>query len=401
MGTTINHDIMRNENMLAVLRCIQENGPIYRKNVKDITGLSWGSISAIVNDLINKGIIIEVKDSKSNKGRNPSVLDIYTVNSCVIGLDINIAGITAVQMDLKCYVIFSVHEAIIDRGRDNILKQAFLLVDSIIKRSAEESRKVLGIGIAMQGFVSCEEGVSRYSPYFEEWENVPLKELFQQRYNCPTFVDHSPNCMALYETWLGVAKGVRNLLYIRLGMSIGASIIIDNSIIRGFNGNAGEFGHITMKPDGEECSCGNRGCLETLSSGKSILNQLIKRVKNGEKTIIKELMGQRSIDDVDMETFYRAFHMNDGLCIRIMDEMALYLGIAISNAINLINPELVVIGGNLVQYESLFISNVKSIVEKRTWKFSKKNIMVSTSKNNTAAIGAGLIIIQNIFDGNS
>lgn len=400
MNNTITHDIMRNENMLTVLRCIQENGQIYRKDIKDITGLSWGSISSIVNDLLKRGIIRETKNSNSIKGRNPSVIDIYTDSSCIIGVDINIAGITVIQMDLKCHIIFSMHEEIVNKSKDSIIEQVFKLVDSIFSRSRGESKKVVGIGIAMQGFVDCEKGIACYSPYFIQWEDVPLKKMFENRYQCSTFIDHSPNCMALFETWIGVAKGARNLFFIRLGMSIGSSIIIDNRVLRGIDGNAGEFGHITMKPDGEECNCGNRGCLETLSSGQSILNQLIRRINNGEKTIVTELIGQKPIEEVDMETIYRAFHMGDKLCIDILDEMALYLGIAISNAINILNPELVVIGGSMAQYESLFMSKVKDIVEKRTWKFSKKSILVSTNKNNTAAIGAGLKIIQNVFNGN-
>lgn len=399
MNNTITHDIMRNENMLAVLRCIQENGQIYRRDIKAITGLSWGSISTIVNDLLERGVIRETKNSNSVKGRNPSVIDICTENTCIIGVDINIAGITVVQMDLKCHLIFSINEEIANKGKDRILEQIFNLVDSIFSKSGKESRKVVGIGIAMQGFVDCEKGIARYSPYFTQWENVPLKEMFEERYRRPAFVDHSPNCMALFETWIGVAKGVSNLFFIRLGMSIGSSIIIDNRILNGADGNAGEFGHVTMKPDGEECSCGNRGCLETLSSGRSILNQAVKRIKNGEKSVITELIGQKPLESIDMETVYRAFHMGDRLCIDILDGMALYLGIAISNAINILNPELVVIGGNMAQYESLFISRVKDIVEKRTWKFSKKSILVSTNKNNTAAIGAGLKIVRKVFDG--
>lgn len=354
MSGAINHDIMRNENMLTILRCIQENGPVYRKHLKELTGFSWGTISTIVNELLDRHFIVETKNEVAVKGRNPSVLDIHTEQSCVIGIDINIAGITIVQVDLKCEVLYSTYAKIGATGREAVLGQIAALLDSIGAKSQAEGRKVLGIGVAMQGSVS-REGISIYTPYFQDWNNVDLVQLLTNRYQCPVFLEHSPNCMALYETWLGSAREVKNLLFIRLGTNVGMSIFIDGKIVRGCDGFAGELGHTTVKPDGELCTCGNYGCLETVVSKQSMVKHAIAGVERGEKTMLSELNAPKSPQDIDMDLIYRASCMGDGFCLSLFEEMAEYLGMAVSNVINLLNPELVVIGGEMVHYESLYM----------------------------------------------
>ena len=396
MSGAINHDIMRNENMLTILRCIQENGPVYRKHLKELTGFSWGTISTIVNELLDRHFIVETKNEVAVKGRNPSVLDIHTEQSCVIGIDINIAGITIVQVDLKCEVLYSTYAKIGATGREAVLGQIAALLDSIGAKSQAEGRKVLGIGVAMQGSVS-REGISIYTPYFQDWNNVDLVQLLTNRYQCPVFLEHSPNCMALYETWLGSAREVKNLLFIRLGTNVGMSIFIDGKIVRGCDGFAGELGHTTVKPDGELCTCGNYGCLETVVSKQSMVKHAIAGVERGEKTMLSELNAPKYPQDIDMDLIYRASCMGDGFCLSLFEEMAEYLGMAVSNVINLLNPELVVIGGEMVHYESLYMDRLREVVGRRAWKNARKTILTSPSATNTASIGGSLLVIQKIF----
>ncbi len=395
----INHDIMRNENILIVLQCIQEHGPIFRKDIKEITGLSWGSISSIVNELLEKNIIREKQSDLKNKGRNPGGLDIDVSQGCIIGIDINRAGITMILMDLKCNVNSSYYEKINSIDRDEVINQVYLMIDNIIDKLKSDNMKVFGIGVAMQGNVDRKNGISKYCPYFDNWENVPIQRLLEERYQCKVIVEHSPACMALYETWFGVAKGAENLLFIRIGAGIGLSMIIDGKMIDGCNGNAGELGHIVVEPNGELCSCGSYGCLETVASQTSILKYIVKEIRNGRESKISGFISAKQIDDIDMDAVYRACSMGDELCLEAMERMAFYLGIAISNVINLLNPELIVLGGSMVHYESLFIDKMKKVIEERAWPSSAKTILVSANKLNTASIGASINIIKEILSG--
>lgn len=397
MAKAMNQDIMKNENILSVLRCIVEYAPVSKKRIQNITGLSWGSVSAMSSELIKTGIIEEKIHSNSTAlGRNPVDLIVCTDRNQTIGLDINIEGISVILMDLTCSVHFSTKEKLKNIDKESILIQSFKMVDSILKTGRE---KINGIGIAMQGAVDSLNGVAIYSPYFDDWVDIPIKKIFEDRYNLPVFIDHRPNCMALSEIWSGVAKGVKNLLFIGLSDSIGMSIIINDVIYRGADGNAGEFGHITMKPNGRKCRCGNYGCLETIASCKSLIEMAYDGSKSYKGTAISEIIGDKTIEEIDIDSLYRAVNMDDKLCINLFDEMSTYLGIAISNIINLFNPELIVIGGILAQYESLFANNLKEVVENRTWKYSRKNILFSKSPSNTASIGAALLVVRNVING--
>lgn len=398
---SVNHDTMRKENVLLVLNCILENGPISKKEVKEKTGLGWATVSVIANELVDKKMIVKKKMDDGHVGRNPLVLDVYSDMNFIIGLDINISGITVTLIDLKCRIVYSKRKEEIGKDKESVLAVAFEIIDSIFSIYNARDKNILGIGISMQGAVDNNEGVSIYSPYFLNWSNVPLKNIFEEKYSMPVFVDRSPNCMALSERWLGSAKGIMNMLFIRhtLSMGIGMSITINGEIYHGGNNNAGEFGHITMKPDGILCSCGNYGCLETVASYSSIVKKLIDEIKSGQKTIITRLLGGKPLESIDIGLIYSAFNLGDDFCVKIIDEMTTYLGIAISNSINLFNPDIVIIGGEMTRYESMYMPKLKEVIEKRTWEYSSKKVVVSKVAEYAAPIGAAIIIIQKICNG--
>lgn len=396
----INHDIMKNENILTVLQCIQEKGPIYRKDIKEITKLSSGTISIIVNKLLKKGIIYEIENSTKVKGRNPNSLDIDVTKSCIIGIDINSAGIQIALMNLKCIIYSSHFEKIANPEADAVIAQVYHMLDSIVEDIKDSQMKLIGIGVAMQGNVSKKAGISKYCPYFVGWKDVPLKNMFETRYGCPVIVEHSPDCMALYENWFGVAKGSKNFVFIRAGQTIGISIVIDGQVLHGYNDNAGEFGHMIVAENGLECRCGSHGCLETVASQRSILKRICDEIRDGRESKILDMIGIKTVNEIDMEMVYRACCMGDELCLEVMNDMAFYLGIAISNVINLLNPELIVLGGDMMNYENLFIEKVRKNVNERAWGSSNKTIMVATNKSNTASIGACLNIMQDVLAGN-
>lgn len=396
-----NHDRMKKENMLSVLRCIQEYGPISRREVKEITGLAWGTVSGIVNDLLLQKIIQEEPDEIKGRGRNPGRLDIAVGKNCIIGMDINGAGITITLMDLKCNVHTSYFESVKEFSKEAVLAQIYSMMDSIIEKNRMNDKQILGIGIAMQGSVDSIRGVSVYCPYFKDWNDVPLMDLLVSRYDLPTVVRHSPDCMALYATWFGIAKGARDFLFIRLGEAIGMSIMMDGIIYRGFNGNAGEIGHMIVAPEGKKCNCGRNGCLETVASEKGIREYVLAGLNAGRESIVNSMIFHQSYEDIDMDVVYRAYMAGDELCIEAVDQMAYYLGISLANVINLFNPEMIVLGGSLVNYEALFIEKVRKTVKESVWGNSDVLIltMMSQAKVNTAAMGACIDVIEEILNG--
>lgn len=395
VNKAINHDTMRAENVLAVLQCIQENGPVYRKDLKQMTGLSWGSVSFIVNSLLEDGLITEKQQSTKVKGRNPGTLEVTSEQYSIMGLDINQSGLTVITMNLKRTVIDMRYERVCRPEKDAILSQVYAMLDAAKMREEGNGRKLLGVGVSMQGSVSVKTGVSLYNPYFENWSNVPLQQLLCQRYGCKVILEHSTECAAMYEMKFGMAKGVRNFIYVRMGGSLGISIIHEGSFLRGYNGNAGEFGHIIMKRDGEKCSCGKRGCLETVASEKSMIKHLCQRIAQGEPSLLADMQSQGQ--DIAMDQVYRAYCLGDRLVREEIEQTTNYLALGLSAVINLLNPEMLVLGGDMIRYEGMFIEMLRKKVEELAWNGSSKAILTSTTQDNTAAIGAGVLIVDDVF----
>jgi len=391
------HDFMRTTNTLSVLECIMQAGPVTKKDIQDRTGLSWGAVSNIISVLLQKKVISEAKSTESNIGRTPSKFDISRNNNLIIGIDINAAGLTTVLTDFKCNVLKSMRYGVIEKDKEGIIKQIKDIIRSTMEDARIDRQKASGIGVAMQGAVDTERGVSVFSPYFPDWKEVHINEILQEEFKLPVLLDHDPNCMALAERWLGAAKGVKNLLLVRLSMGgIGMSIIINEKIYRGADGSAGELGHIIVDPDGPRCTCGNYGCLEVYASGRSLLMKAKEAIKQGLVFFSPDIDEH---SEVPLEAIAEAATGGNGHVRNLFDEMAFYLGIGISNAINVFNPQLIIIGGELARYEKLFMAKLKETVESKAWKWSNKNIIASRLGSNSPAIGAAALFIQKVFAG--
>ena len=219
MSTVTNHDQMRIANTVSVLNYVREFGPLTKKALQQKTGLSWGSISSITTDLIKQKIIIECQKQNPYPGRNPKDLDISSITNLLIGIDISAEGITGVLIDLKCKVIESKKiKIVIDNEQENypelILNHIRNLISHFLNKAAK--MRVIGIGLAVQGAVDSEHGISLFSPHIPGWKNIHLKAILETEFKLPILVEHDPNCMALAERWLGGINNVPNMLLIRL-----------------------------------------------------------------------------------------------------------------------------------------------------------------------------------------
>ena len=391
------HESMRNNNTLMIIEYIKNFGPVTKKMILEKTGLSWGAISNITTELLSKRIIIEYTHKESSVGRTPTYLQINSNENLLIGIDINISWLSLVLTDLSSNIKESIRYELKSNEKDSIILQAIELIHGLMNKASITKDKILGIGIAMHGSVDVDKGVSIFAPHFKDWHNVPIKSIFEKEFGIPVFLEHDPNCMAMSEKWFGSASGCDNYLFLRLSTGIGMSIIINDSIYRGADGNAGEFGHIILDVNGAKCNCGNYGCLEAYASVDSIIQKARDALQNGRSNILKELVG--SGDSVNLKTIISAYRQGDDYIKRIVDDVCTFIGIGICNLINLFNPELIIIAGDLIDYSDIFIEKIKKVVIQNRWRSSSVNIITSKLESNSAALGAAAIIIQKFFKG--
>lgn len=355
-----------------------------KKDIQQRTGLSWGALSNIIGQMVQDEILSVSLQKESAIGRTPSLYEIRPSRHLMAGLDINISGITAVLIDLKQRLLAKVQLELESPSREAVLRKAIQSISMLLDTEGVVASNLIGIGIAMQGNVDAKNGISTYAPYFQEWANVPLRNIFEEAFRVPVLVEHDPVCMALAERWGGSAEGVDNLLFVRLSSGIGLCMLLDGAIYKGHQGHAGELGHITVDVNGELCSCGRRGCLETVSSGTWLFK------KAGTNHPVTHTM--------DLHQGLHWLIEQDRAGKQDVQAVLAYggrqLGIALANLVNLMNPERIVLGGELSWEGGSYIQSALETARHMIWTGSSLNVSCSGLGDEAAAMGAAKMFIH-------
>lgn len=392
MKQTVNHDVMRSTNLLSVFNCVRRNAPVTKRQIQSITGLSWGCVSNLCAILQGKGIISEVKGKNSGAGRTPSGFDINLADNFIIGLDVNLTGLTGVVIDLSSRVKTCVHQTLAADTSDGMITQMRQMLRGLAGGVPQGAVK--GIAVAFPGHVDA--GVAVWTHQFGSVKRVNISQILREEFGVPVLLEHDPNCMAVTEHLLGVAQDLENFMFVRLSVGIGMGIMSGGEIYRGNSGATGELGHMTMLPQGELCRCGNSGCLETCASVQAILTHCERAVQAGQAPTLQRLAAGGALT---LELAVEAAQAGEIAVETILKDAARWAGIAIANAVNLIDPGAVILGGELAQQTELFLQPLTEEVNKRKWSSQPVVVRTSTLGANSAAIGAASLFIGQIFLG--
>lgn len=249
-------EAMANANCSNVLDIIQKNGPLSRGEITKLSGLSWGGMTKIVNKLLENGYIVEgTLDKNPAGGRTPHALRVNTERNFVIGLDINKTGLKAIVSDLTGKTRKSFFKETNAESREGFLAEITGFISGIFRCFAPGA--ILSIGVAMQGIVDSEKGISVRFPDIGDWQKVPLKALLEERFGVSVFLEHDPDCLLYPHLKYGLRE---NTVLLRIDRSIGMAAAIDGRIIKGTG--IFEIAHNTVIPNGAPCRCGCRGCIE-------------------------------------------------------------------------------------------------------------------------------------------
>ena len=395
-------ELMKQLNVSAVLKVIRDNGSLSRADVAKITGLTPASVTNITKMHIEDEYLVECKVGQSSGGRPPIMLELNPNARCVIGISIGVGMIDVVITNLSAEIILKKSIEINEERYDYdfVFKELVKLINEVIECSKIEKEKILGAGVALHGIVNARTGMSIYSPYYG-WKEINIKEALENELNLGVYVDNDVRAMALGESWFGITKDISNFVTLNISNGIGAGIIINNKPYYGVDFSAGEIGHIVVEGDGDKCNCGNYGCLETVASNNNITKKAIKLIKQGTNSVLKEL--KADINQLTIEDISEAAKLEDELAISIIKEAARYIGIAITNLINILNPTSIVFVGEIYENTFYAIETLNEIVKNRGMKLSSENVRIIKSMlgRDAAVVGATTLVIQEIFNGMS
>lgn len=287
--------------------------------------------------------------------------------------------------------------------RQNILSEADKGIDSVVTNLANliqktiKGEKIVGVGIGIPGIIDSQKGVLTQAPNICNVDNYPLRQVLIEKIgeSMPVFIENDANCAAIGEWWTGAGKDVKSLIILTLGTGVGGGIILNGELWNGADGMAGEIGHITIYPDGAKCNCGNSGCLESYASAGAIRRMVKQGLEKNLETIIREKVKNTSKERIP-EIVMEAAMEGDKFALWIWDEVGKALGVAIANLVNLLNVEMVIIGGGLSNAWELFIDRAKKEAKKRGLRAPIKRVkIVKTVLGDDAGIlGAGYLVFR-------
>lgn len=265
------------------------------------------------------------------------------------------------------------------------------LVQDVVKKAAEKELEIISMGIGCPGVIDHVNGIVISCPNIPNWKNIELSKIMSDEFNFKVSVDNDVRVTALGEYHFGAGKGYKNILCAAVGTGVGGGIIIDGKVMHGPSYSMGEIGHITLKKDGPSCGCGNNGCMESLASSLAIIRE-IKAVLNEGKS---EIMQKQFDEGMEINAYFasKASEKGDKEAQRIMQETGEWLGIGLASLINVLNPEVVIIGGGVAMAGDIIFNPVKEQIAKRALKVPGSFVKVLPAKLGDSAgmIGASTL----------
>lgn len=278
-------------------------------------------------------------------------------------------------------------------ARRSVREMSAVLAD-MLKKHPVKVGELLGIGVGVPGPVDAARGVVPWSPNLEGWKGIRLKEILARRFRVPVYLDNDANAAAFGEKVFGAGKRTRDFVYITVSTGIGGGLVLGNAIHRGASFCGGEVGHMTLVPGGNRCKCGKRGCLEAYASGTAIARRLRERLKS---KLPGGFNGMKRRGPITAELVSYGARRGDRLCIEILKEAGRYLGIGVANLINVLNPEMVVIGGSVTRAGSYLWKPMLESAGKESWPVAFKACRIRRTSlgDHAGNLGAAALVLQN------
>jgi len=267
----------------------------------------------------------------------------------VLGIDLGGTKILAGVFDSNLKLIAaSKLSTKAERGVDAVIERIARCAREAVDEADLTMKQVRGIGIGAPGAVNFAAGTVIFAPNMPGWKDVPLKKGLEKLLDVPVWIENDCNIAALGVYGAELKHKPSSMLGIFVGTGIGGGIIINGELHSGFGHTAGEIGHMVIEVNGPKCGCGNKGCFEALASRTAIFQRIKSAVKDGQKTILTDMLGDK-LDDMRSGDLRKALKKGDKFVDKVIEEAAEYIGIAVSNLVNILNPEVVVLGGGVIE----------------------------------------------------
>src|SRR5215472_7107906 len=281
------------------------------------------------------------------------------------------------------------------RGVEKVVERIARCVQDAVDEADLSMKQVTGVGIGAPGSVDFDTGTVVFAPNMEGWKEVPLKKDLEKLLGVPVFVENDCNIAALGVHVAELKSKPRDMVGIFVGTGIGGGLIINGELYNGFTHAAGEIGHMILDMNGPKCGCGNKGCFEAMASRTAIFQQIKSGIKEGQKTLLTEMLGD-DLSDLRSGDLRKAIRRGDKFVERIVEGAAEYIGLATANLVNVLNPEVVVLGGGVIEaLEDEMMSIIVETAQDYAMAGTMKGVEIVASKlGDEAGITGGAVLAR-------
>ncbi|MBU0502883.1 MAG: ROK family transcriptional regulator [Candidatus Omnitrophota bacterium] len=391
----------RNIDILEILR---RRGPISRPDISKEIGINVVTISNYIDDFIRHNFVHEKELDRSEGGRRPTLLDLNPQGGYVIGVGLNLMNMVGLLVDLKGNIITKTQIARPRASVNEIAECLLELIREILRRSKEYAADIKGIGVGMAGLINKEDGSIHWPQKMDHYYtyasvDLSLRELIEREFNLPTLIENDATSACFGEHWFNMDSDVKDIIYMFSG--VGCGIMINGQIYRGAKGYAGEVSIYNYKEqDLFSCSSGNPCFIKRWEMDLGIVGQakeMLAKDKEAAERFFK--LTSSNIDNVDLKSVFIALRSKNEIAISTLDSAAKRLGIKIASLVNMLNPQIVVIGGGLEDAGEDFLNKVTLSV--KDWSFREVTedlkIVYSQLRENAVALGAAGLVMQRVF----
>ena len=283
-----------------------------------------------------------------------------------------------------------------EQGSEAVIERISDQVDSVVKKAKIKKEQISAIGIGAPGPIDLDNGVVIFAPNLG-WHNVPLKKSLEEKTGLPTHLDNDVNVGTLGEYAFGAGRGKKSVVCIFVGTGIGGGIIIDGKLFYGSSSTSGEIGHTIIKVGGPKCGCGNRGCLEALASRTAITKQLRKHILiDKESSLLTQINGNQ-LDTIKSGSIAKAFRQKDKVTVKVIKRATKYIGIGIASTVNFLNPEMIILGGGLIEaLGNKTMDRIRHFATKYAIQHAMSGVEITTTQlgDDAGVIGAAVLAKQ-------
>jgi len=352
-GRTGSLETLRRLNRLRVIDALRDEGLISRAEIARRTGLSRSTVSSLVSELQADGLVVERSEPAAahgdQGGRPPILLSFDASAGVAVGIDFDHHHLRVAVSDLSSRILAEREQGLdTDHLAHEGLDAAAELVSELLAEAGVETSQVIGAGMCLPGPIHRPSGVVGSTAILPGWVGVAAAEEMHRRLDLPILVDNDANLAALAEAAFGAGRDAKDLVYLMISSGIGAGLVLNGRLYRGAEGLAGELGHVLVDADGPVCRCGNRGCLETIA-GTDALAELLRRSHG---------------DGLDGRAIVRMAREGDLGCRRVIADAGRAIGKAAATLVNVLNPELLIVGGDLSDAGELLLDGVRESLER-------------------------------------